>query len=120
MVALWSIKDMIAGVVASQNMLGAVANPSILSSYCYTDGFTYEAHFIVRNNDTETVTIYAEINDNTPDISQGTIVSGGSTSDIVVTGLLANYIIYAQGTATGRTSSSVVSLSVNVSTCILA
>jgi len=112
---------MIAGIVASQlavTLPATVVNPSIINSYCYAPT-PYEAHFTVQNNDLGEVIIYAEINDSTPDISRGTVVAGGTTAEIVVTGLTANYIIYAQATATGRTSSAVVSLSVNIGTCEL-
>ena len=63
--------------------------------------------FKVQNNDGQTAEIKYELDDTTPDLVYGNVVSGGSTSTITFTSLTAgvSYDIYATAQASGENKS---------------
>jgi uncharacterized repeat protein (TIGR02543 family) len=71
----------------------------------------------VRNNDSSSAVIYSEHTDSTPDISRGTIVSGGYTATIdtgTPTIFGGGYTVYAQAVASGKDPSYIVSAYIEV------
>jgi len=104
MVIVWSVKDMIPGVVNSQVTTQKTANPTINTPF-----FATTWKYTVKNNDDLTVTIYADCNTNPPTTARGSVASDLNSVTINTGFFIGGFMIYARAQAAGKDMSDVVS-----------
>lgn len=91
---------MIAGVLASQITGGVIIAVPTITPVSWT---TYSMTFTVKNNHSETLNVYYEVSDNTPDAAYVTLASGATSGNLTIYGLSAGtyYYFYAQANLGG-------------------
>jgi hypothetical protein len=93
---------------------GQTATPTIQSASIFFNGVNFTVEWVVKNNDSSSALIMSEINDDTPDISRGTIASNGNTDFILQSSIVSAATIYATAEASGKTLSALASVTVEV------